>query len=372
MSYMSSIADLRLRPSTLVVVALFALAAGCADLTDDAQDESAEAQTDELRRRKRPRFPACTAKTCSALGVSCGPAADGCGGTLDCGICAAPPQSPPPSNDGWSVGKRPFKASSSWNTPIPAGATYKTLDWPASTGWNYWVNWDAYSPAIHEAKASDPVVQVAVPAGWGYSAQTVPIHIPRGVTGAAGTDGEILMVDGTTIHNCWQFKRTSDTAGTCAAYARADAVTGTGWGTKSPFLGAGIVAAGSSQYAGLIVQAETDAGEIEHALQIALDGALQKPGPVGEAISSDGWSSSGIAQEGERFALPPGTPMPNGLSPLGQKVFRAMMKYGVFNIDVAGGTTILRAQSNAYDESTIDALRRDVNKFMPQLRRVQF
>lgn len=64
--------------------------------------------------------------------------------------------------------------------------------------------------------------------------------------------------------------------------------------------------------------------------------------------------------------------MPAGLSPLGQKVFRAMQTYGVFDIDVAGGTTTLRAQANAYTSSAIDALRADVNKFMPLLQRVQF
>jgi hypothetical protein len=119
-----------------------------------------------------------------------------------------------------------------------------------------------------------------------------------------------------------------------------------------------------------LVQAETDAGEIEHALQIALDSALQMPGFVGEAISSDGRSPSGISREGERLAIPPGTPMPGGLSTLGQKVFRALMKYGAFNIDVAGGTTVLRAQANAYDPATINALRADVNRLIPLLHRV--
>jgi len=34
--------------------------------------------------------PACTAATCQALTFTCGPAGDGCGGLLDCGNCAAP------------------------------------------------------------------------------------------------------------------------------------------------------------------------------------------------------------------------------------------------------------------------------------------
>ena len=32
----------------------------------------------------------CTGKTCDQLGLSCGPAADGCGRTIDCGTCTLP------------------------------------------------------------------------------------------------------------------------------------------------------------------------------------------------------------------------------------------------------------------------------------------
>jgi len=37
-----------------------------------------------------PKPPSCTATTCAALGIKCGPAGDGCGGLLDCGKCVAP------------------------------------------------------------------------------------------------------------------------------------------------------------------------------------------------------------------------------------------------------------------------------------------
>jgi hypothetical protein len=217
------------------------------------------------------------------------------------------------------------------------------------------------------------LVAVSVPATWGWPAGTVNVRLATGVSGASGTDGEILIVDYSTmqVHNFWRFNRTSTTTATAESYARTNVETGSGWGSWSPWQGAGIVVAGSSQLAGLLVQAETDAGEIEHALQLALDMTLQKPGPVGEAIASDGSSANGMSQEGERFAIPPGVAMPSGLSPLGQKVFRAMQKYGVFNIDIAYGTTILRAQQNAYSAPVIDGLRADVNKLIPLLQRVR-
>ena len=103
-----------------------------------------------------------------------------------------------------------------------------------------------------------------------------------------------------------------------------------------------------------------------------LDSTLQKSNPVGEAISSDGSSSNGIAQEGERLAIPKTVGMPSGLSPLGQKVFRAMQTYGAFDVDVAGGCTTLRAQANAYDSATISSLQADMNNVMPLLEDVTF
>ena len=63
-------------------------------------------------------------------------------------------------------------------------------------------------------------------------------------------------------------------------------------------------------------------------------------------------------------------PMPLGLSPLGQQVFRACQRYGAFVIDVAGGVTNLRAQANAYDQVTIAALQRDLPMITPMLERV--
>jgi hypothetical protein len=266
---------------------------------------------------------------------------------------------------------RPFAATSSWNMRIPDRTIYVAIKWPKSTGYNYCLNHAAYSPAVYVSIDAEPMVDVAIPATWGYPAGVIKVRLPKGVTGAVGTDGELLVIDGATVHNFWKFTRTSGNTATASAYGRADALKDSGWGSRAPFRSAGIVAAGSSQLAGLLVQAETDAGEIEHALQIALDGVLQKPGFVGEAISGDGANPKGISIEGERLAIPRTAPMPAALSPLGQKVFRALRNYGAFNIDVAGGCSALRAQSNAYDAATIATLWADLSILVPMLHRVE-
>lgn len=270
----------------------------------------------------------------------------------------------------FALGQRPFAASSSWNTPIPASTTYAPVAWPATTGYNYTVSWDTYSAAIYVASPSDPLVDVSYPASWGWPGGTISVRMPPDANGAPGTDGELLVIDGTAVHNFWVFARTSATTATAQAYAMADVVTGTGWGTASPFLGAGITAAGSSQLAGILIQAETDAGEIHHALNLRGDSTLVAPSAVGEAIASDGGAANGALREGQRYAIPRTTAMPSGLSALGQQVFRALQEYGGFVTDVSGGCTTLGAQQNAYDSPTMDALWHDSNAILPLLAAV--
>jgi len=271
--------------------------------------------------------------------------------------------------DQFAIGERPFAASSSWNTPIGEGAIYQKVGWPITA--RFGVAWNSYSPAIYTASNSDPVVSIQYPPGWGYKGGIVDVRMPPDADGAVGSDGELLVIDGDVVHNFWQFKRLNLTEATARSYGATNVITGNGWGRASPFLGAGIVAAGSSQLAGMLVRAETDRGEIAHALQISIDMTLAKPGQIGEAISGDGHNPDGLVQEGQRLAIPPAVPMPQGLSPLGRMVFRAYQRYGAFVIDVAGGVTNLRAQANAYDPATITALRRDVAKITPMLERVE-
>jgi hypothetical protein len=268
------------------------------------------------------------------------------------------------------LGQVPFASTSSWNTPIATNATFASLAWPAYTGYNYGVAWSSYSPAIFVASATDAVVAVSYPAGWGYPGGTLHIRMPPSADGANGTDGELLVIADGVVHNFWQFNRTSTTTATAQSYGATNVRTGTGWGTRTPFLSAGITAAGSSMLAGLVVQAETDAGEINHALALATDFALTRPGFVGEAINGDGTSNTGLVQEGARLAIPPSTPMPSGLSLVGQKVFRAYKKYGAFVIDKAGGTTNLRMQSNGFNATTANALQSDMGRLTPLLQRV--
>jgi hypothetical protein len=195
--------------------------------------------------------------------------------------------------------------------------------------------------------------------------------MPTAANGAMGTDGELIVVDGDIVYNFWKFNRTSASTATASAYGESNVVTGSGWGTRSPFLSAGITAAGSSELGGLLIQAETDTGTINHALQLVVDRSLVKSGATGDAIASDGGSATGIVHEGDHLAISPSTPMPSGLSALGQEVFRALQQYGAYVVDTStsGGASI-RVQANAYDSTTINALSHDMGSMAPLLEAV--
>lgn len=271
----------------------------------------------------------------------------------------------------FNLSSDPFSSASAWNQQVPTGATYTPLNWPTSTGYNYAVTWSHDSPPVYVASSSDPVVQISVPASWGWPGGTVSVHIPAGATGAPGGVGEqnpdapIIVIDGDTVYNFWRFDRTSNTTATAQAYGEANVVTGTGWGTSSQ--GAGIVAAGASELGGLLVQAQTDTGTIDHALQLAINSSLLKPGYVAPAVGSDGSNPNGSVQEGQLLAIPPGTPMPSGLSPLGQEVFHALQQYGAYVTDNGTDQTALRAQANGYSAATMSALQVDLNSVLPLL-----
>jgi hypothetical protein len=61
--------------------------AECGSRTMTAQEKVLEFMIFDLGSCVAPYKPLCAATTCSAQGIQCGPAGDGCGGALDCGPC---------------------------------------------------------------------------------------------------------------------------------------------------------------------------------------------------------------------------------------------------------------------------------------------
>ncbi len=265
----------------------------------------------------------------------------------------------------------PFTAASPWNTLVPSTAVYTSITWPASTGFNYVTAWDDFSPGVYVANlATDPVVTVTYPSSWGNPGPTVQVQLGAGITGAAGTDGEILILNGAVCHNFWQFVRTGLNTATANGYAYSNVLSDTGWGVLSPFHGQGINAAGSSELGGLLRQGVSDTGQIPYALQLRVDVAQNKTGFVAPAINGDGAAGTGITQTGQRLAITKGTAMPAGLSALGQIIFVTLQNYGCYVIDSTGGTYGFRANPLDYDAPTLIALDADCAAIIRLLKRV--
>lgn len=273
----------------------------------------------------------------------------------------------------------PFSSASLWNTRIPAGSTYHTLAWPTATGFNYSVAWDSFSPGVYFESLSDPLVAAVYSGSWGYPPGTLNIHIPAGVTGAPGTDAELLVVGlDNNVYDFEGFNRTNDNNAT-ASFLAWNPITATGFGSYIPFLGAGVNAIGANQLGGLLNeydQTQVAASQpITHAISIATDVPLTLPGFIQPpAIAGDGNSASGIVTEGQKIGIPPSTPMPTlsfdgaPISPLGAAVFTAMQNYGVIIIDRAIGDSAVSMQFNAWDAPTVIRMVQDIQVIMPLLQ----
>ena len=218
---------------------------------------------------------------------------------------------------------RPFAASSPWNTEIPSSAGWR--DEPALRSGRSWVNAERYSVPVIRSAPSDPLVAVSVPASWGWPAGVVNVHVPAGVTGAAGDDGTLVIVSDGVAFDFWQFQRSDAAHANAAAWAAAR-LDGAGVGRPSPFLGAGIRAAGTSAFGGLITGDDLAGNDMRHALAVSLLGSELGRGVVSPAIA-DGGGGSGTIPMGSRIGIPRGTPMPGGLSTMGQRLWSTLVSW---------------------------------------------
>jgi hypothetical protein len=267
---------------------------------------------------------------------------------------------------------RPFDASSPWNTPMPAGVSWR--DVPQLRGGHSWVNDEAFSIPVVHSGPGDPLVAVSVPNSWGWGAGIANVRIPAGITGANGTDGSLIVETDNVAFNFWQFHRSGPVTASAAAYAVAP-MSGSGWGTSNPFLGAGVRAAGSSGLGGLITADDLSSGDaIPHALAVSLLGSELAPGFVAPAIAGGG--GSGSIPMGSRLGIPAGTAVPGGLSSIGLRVWNTLIRSGAYVVDLHDGSApvIFYADPLSVASSTIDPLRTaggDLDRIMPYVRVVQ-
>jgi hypothetical protein len=265
----------------------------------------------------------------------------------------APTQTGPRDLSQW-----PFASSSPWNVPLGNAASFDGRSIVTPPAVTAWINHRQYSVPVVRASASDPLVTIAVSAG--SHPGPVTLRIPAGTAPDPGTDAHLVVIgpDGLHSDEFWALDLRARTAG---AYLPVD--------LRGPGMGLGWVrATGVSLLGGLIRSGETTS--IPHALAISLPYELLGTGHVWPAISDDDGGAPGFVPEGSLLAIPPGTPRPAGLSPLGNAIFDALSRYGAYVVDQCGsGTATLYAEPTT-SATAVSAALTDMRSVMPLLRRV--
>jgi hypothetical protein len=187
--------------------------------------------------------------------------------------------------------------------------------------------------------ADQAPVPVASKAGCGdFQASTGPVPIPASAASLLPGDGDNpLIVWQPSTSSEWEFWQMSYSSGAWSAC----------WGGKIAGVGSsggvfpypyGLAASGISYLATAVTEADVASGSIDHPL------ALQLPlcqGEVAPADRSDCGDNPGTPSEGMLFRLPASLPMPSGLTPFGQMVFRALQSYGAYVTDHSGAVVIV-------------------------------
>jgi hypothetical protein len=248
----------------------------------------------------------------------------------------------------------PFSVGSPWNTPLGNRATF-SRPFLSSGECCPSINYQSYSVPIYQASANDPEVTITASSGTNPGAHTT--RIPVTAMPANGSDMHMVVIapDHESDDEWWELNLATHTAG---VYLHVD-LTGSG-------VGIGYVrATGVSLMGGLIRSAEINADSIPHVLAMGAPGGLTgKTCPIWPAITCD------AAGEGALVAIPPGTPEPAGLSPLGAAIFDALRRYGAYNVDqTGGGAVVFYAEQSGPDELVPIALARvDLQAITPLLR----
>jgi hypothetical protein len=254
--------------------------------------------------------------------------------------------------------QRPFNTLSPWNSLVSL-RPYTFQAHPELTSLHWWVNLESFSIPVVNSTSGDPLVTISIPVGWGRPATTLQLRIPAGVGGSNDTDGHLVVNDEFGIsYNFYNFDRTSTTTATASSYGSTP-LDGDGFIDPATGLNAGTRASAASPMGGLLYGPEIGAGEIEHALAVSLPNSMLRIGWVPPVHGQDNNGPSvyyGSIPMGSRLVVPPSASMPSGLSPLGQKIWRAAKKYGMFVVDRAD-TPTLYADPRSMTAAQISALR---------------
>jgi hypothetical protein len=242
-----------------------------------------------------------------------------------------------------------YSSTSFWNKPIAAGPTIdpnsanmissSILPYVGNTQFN---NYNDWGMAYVVGSPTDKLYTVTCTQYCGNGA-SFQVHIPAGTRASTGSDGHLVVVNGTTEYDMWVATYNSSN----------DTWSVGGWGSTDIYNGWGAectwgnlwctsnVAAGFAGMGGVIRPEEIQQGRIDHALSLVL------PHPrsqfiVCPASGSDGGSTDPNAiPEGAHLQLDPTFNVDAQPWSSWQKtVAKAAQQYGMYVSDQNGGSTL--------------------------------
>ncbi|MEA2299220.1 MAG: hypothetical protein QOF77_2156 [Solirubrobacteraceae bacterium] len=276
---------------------------------------------------------------------------------------------PAPTRDASLLALRPFSASSPWNTPVQTGnidpnsARYLRLvtqrigtveigarvvrQQTTTLPGRLFINTNRWAPPIVDVSGGTDTRFVCrqLPANCGD--KVTSLQVPAAVSPLPQYDGWFTVTDrGRGVaYDFWRARRSHDGATISYQFTRR-------WDLNGPgFLRPAVVGArgsGLPLFAGVIVPQEIRAGEIDHALSIALPGPARR-NYVQPASRTDGDGALTSLPEGARVRLRsdfnPGR-LPAGANPrAAAAIVLALKRYGAIVVDRARVPT-LYAQQN--------------------------
>jgi hypothetical protein len=200
---------------------------------------------------------------------------------------------------------------------------------------------------IYAVPAGTPLSTVSVSSGCNNFLSSTGNEVPvPAFTNLNGSSDNPLILYSVSLNKVWEFwQMRSNGSGYSACWGGSAPLSTFSGVFPAPF---GLSATGISYAATTITENDILSGSIDHAIAFILP--CHSAGGAGTYVypadRSDCDSTSGQPSEGQWFRFAPGTPMPGGLTPFGQMVFRAVQTYGMVVVD-QGGAVMLEAEQSS-------------------------
>jgi hypothetical protein len=271
---------------------------------------------------------------------------------------------------------RPYSAQSPFNHGVPPGARQvsqsaqivaRTVGFgaggPMFTGGIADTNAD-YDHPIYYSRASDPLYTLDCTESWGTcEIEGMRVRIPDAARAAGGADAHLAVIDqaGGWEYDLYDVSAKPDGGGNLRfAWGGRTAIAGPG----ADGLGSEATAAHFGLAAGVIRPEELEAGQIDHALFMAVkctNGSYvwPAPGAGSRTCSSMGLSNANAPALGQHFFLDLSNAEIDALtiSPWQRTVLRAAARYGMFVGDTGAdylGWTIFVESGSSYTSFGLD------------------